>query len=104
MPVGDDRGDVGRRVERRRRLVEPDPRGDRARREAIVDRRGEQHRRHAALAIVEVGLQQGGRFPRVHRGVVEIELGHRASLATERAARLCGRRKENAMRGCESGF
>ena len=56
---------------------------DSAMREPIVPaperssmRRGPQHRLHAALAIVEIGLQQGGRFARVHRRIIEIELGH----------------------------
>ena len=48
---------------------------------AVVERRGPQHRLHAALAIVEVGLQQGRRFPRVHRRIVEIELGHRSAAS-----------------------
>src|SRR5690349_5348817 len=43
---------------------------------SVVKRRSPQHRFHAALAIVEVGLEQGRRFPRVHRRIVEVELGH----------------------------
>lgn len=74
----DESGDIGRRIERGRRRLQPDPGGDRARREARVDRGGEQHRPHAALAIVEVGLQQRGRLACVHAGVVEVELGHQS--------------------------
>ena len=64
-----------------RRRRQGDARADGAGAGAVVERGGPQHRLHAALAIVEVGLQQGGRFPRVHRRIVEIELGHRVSSA-----------------------
>jgi hypothetical protein len=59
--------------------LQADARGDRAAAGAVVERRGPEHGLHAALAIVEIGLQQSGRFPRVHGGIVEIELGHCAA-------------------------
>jgi hypothetical protein len=43
---------------------------------AVMDAGGEQQGAHPALAIVEIGLEQRGRFARIHRGIVEIELGH----------------------------
>jgi len=56
--------------------LQSDSRSYRSRAASVVEIGGPQHRFHAALAIVEVGLQQRGRFSRIHRGVVEIELGH----------------------------
>src|SRR3546814_18907988 len=41
-----------------------------------VERRGPQHRFHAALAIVEIRLQQRRRLARIHAGIIEIKLGH----------------------------
>ena len=43
---------------------------------AVVNARFEDERVHPALAVVVGGLQEGGGLPRVHRGVVEVELGH----------------------------
>ena len=37
---------------------------------------------HTALAIVEIGLQQRRRFPSIHAGIVEVELGHDRSNKT----------------------
>lgn len=76
LPIRDTGREIGRALERRRRCLQSDPAGDCAVRKAIVHRRGEQHRLHPPLTIVEVRLQQRGRLPRIHRGVVEIELGH----------------------------
>ena len=51
---------------------------------AIIDGGGPKHRCHAALAIIEIGLQQVRGFACVHAGVVEVELGHRACLSLRR--------------------
>ena len=56
--------------------VEADPAFDRLVSAAIIEFGSPQHGGHPALAVIEVRLQQRGRFARVHRGVVEIELGH----------------------------
>src|SRR6185369_12258103 len=53
-----------------------DARSDRAGASAVVERGRPQHRFHAALAVIEIGLEQGGRFPRIHCRVIEIKLSH----------------------------
>jgi hypothetical protein len=55
-----------------RSCVERDPGTDRPDSRTVVEIGGPKHGFHAALALVELGLEQGGRFPRVHRGIVEI--------------------------------
>jgi hypothetical protein len=57
------RPQVGALVEQVRVRLQPDAAGDRLALPAIIHRRRPQHGRHAALAIVEIGLQQRGRFP-----------------------------------------
>ena len=84
--LADRREQVDAFVIRMRRGRERDPRADRAGARAVVVRRRPQHRPHAALAIIEIGLKQGGRFPRVHRRIVEIELGHCCSCTAGRCA------------------
>src|SRR5579884_2152756 len=78
-----------------RRSRKRDARADSAGTRAVVMRRGPQHRFHAALAIVEVGLQQGCRFPSVHRRIVEIELGH---LNLQRSSKSCATFSERRRR------
>ncbi len=58
-----DRREIGIALERDRIRAEADARGDGARCEPVVDRGGEQQGPHAALAIIEIGLEQGGRLP-----------------------------------------
>src|SRR4029453_13457350 len=48
----------------------------------LVECRSPQHRLHAALTIVEIGLQQCRRFPRVHRRIIEIYFPHQGTLAS----------------------
>ena len=85
--VGDRFEQVDALVINLRRRRQGDPRADDAGARAIVQPRGPQHRLHAALAIIVIGLQQGGRFPRVHRRIIEIELGHRALLSASARGR-----------------
>ncbi len=60
--------------------LEPDPAADHAAR-AGVERSGPKHGAHPAFAIVEIGLQQRGALPRIHAGIIEIELGHGATAS-----------------------
>jgi hypothetical protein len=73
-------GDLGQQVDAfvvgAGRRIEGDARTDGPAAGAIVEAGGPQHGFHAALAIIEIGLKQGRRFPRVHRRIIEIELGH----------------------------
>jgi hypothetical protein len=70
---------IGARGEGARLGGDPDPRVDDAVAGAVVDAGGVQHRLHAALAIVEIRLEQHGRFARRSSTHIEIELGHRPS-------------------------
>src|SRR3546814_13661391 len=91
MPGGDGREQVRRGVEQMRLRLQPDARDDQAPFVAVIYRGGPQHGLHAALAIVEAGLQQGGRFARVHRAIVEIELGHQRVIGA-----ICLRKRTRA--------
>ena len=77
---------VGRSLEAVGFGVQPDPAGDGpgtiCAPTAIVERRSPQHRRHPALAVVEIGLEQRGRFSRIHARVVEVEFGHQEAITT----------------------
>ena len=74
--------------------LQPDPRGHGAAAGAEVKLRGEDGHPHAALAVVVRGLQQGGGLPRIHRGVVEIELGHARILPAHKAGDCVCRARE----------
>ena len=56
--------------------AQADPRGDDTVASAVVQARGQDQDAHAALAVVVRRLQQGRGLPRIHRRVVEVELGH----------------------------
>lgn len=73
---GDPRPQVGFGVKAVRLGMQANAAFDRAGPAPVIQRGGPQHGRHAALAVVEIGLQQRGRFARVHAGVVEVKLGH----------------------------
>ena len=56
---------------------QPDARRDVSRRIVLAIVAGdEQHGRHAALSVIVRGLQQHRRLAGIHRGVVEVKLGH----------------------------
>ena len=80
--------------EREALRLQADPRRHRAAAGAEIQLRGQDRHPHAALAVVVRALQQGGGLPRVHRGVVEIELGHARILPAHKAGDCVCRARE----------